>query len=231
MAVNAADARAMTEAADQAGVVLTVGHFRRLFPAVRLLRAAVEDGMLGRPIGFDVEEGDTYGWDLATLSNLRKDQGGGGVLIDLGSHVIDLLLYFFPGPFQILDYEDNALGGVETDCRLGLRLEHANQSVEGRVEMSRTRRLRSTLQVHFERGTLELRTGERYRLAFLPRVARLQDPAGGDLRRSASRPHGPTSQSTRATRAIALKSMTGWPLSARGKSQSFRLRPPCERLS
>jgi predicted dehydrogenase/nucleoside-diphosphate-sugar epimerase len=182
MAVTAADARAMADAAERAGVVLTVGHFRRLFPAVRLLRAALDGGALGRPIGFNAEEGDTYGWDLETLSNLRKDQGGGGVLIDIGSHVLDLLLYFFPGPFQLVDYEDNALGGVETDCRLRLQLAHAGSAVEGCVELSRTRRLRSTIRVHCERGTLELRTGERHRLALLPPVAELQDPAGGKSR-------------------------------------------------
>jgi predicted dehydrogenase/nucleoside-diphosphate-sugar epimerase len=182
MAISLADARAMAEAAKRAGVVLTVGHFRRLLPAVRLLRGALDAGVLGRPLGFDAEEGDTYGWNLATLSNLRKDQGGGGVLIDIGSHVLDLLLYFFPGPFQLLDYEDNALGGVETDCRLRLRLSHANSEVEGSVELSRTRRLRSTLRVHCERGTLELRTGERHRLTYLPPVTQLRDPATGQSR-------------------------------------------------
>jgi predicted dehydrogenase/nucleoside-diphosphate-sugar epimerase len=176
MAVTAAEARAMADAARTAGVILTVGHFRRLFPAVRLLWSALDRGALGRPIGFDVEEGDTYTWGLATLSNLRKDQGGGGVLIDIGSHVLDLLLYFFPGPFEVLEYRDNALGGVETDCRLRLRLHHGDMPVDGHVELSRTRKLRSTLRVICEHGTLELRTGERYKVAVIPRDLTLKDP-------------------------------------------------------
>jgi predicted dehydrogenase/nucleoside-diphosphate-sugar epimerase len=176
MAITTADARAMADAARTAGVVLTVGHFRRLFPAVRLLRSALEGGALGRPVGFDVAEGDTYTWGLATLSNLRKDQGGGGVLIDIGSHVLDLLLYFFPGPWEVLEYRDNALGGVETDCRLRLRLHHGDMPVDGHVELSRTRKLRSTLRVVCEHGTLELRTGERYKLAVIPRELTSTDP-------------------------------------------------------
>src|SRR5262245_10113757 len=137
MGVTTADAKAMADAARQAEVVLTVGQFRRLFPAVRLLRAALDGRALGRPVGFDAEEGDTYTWHLATLSNLRKDQGGGGVLIDIGSHVLDLLLYLFPGDWEVLECRDNSLGGVETDCDLRLRLHREGAATEGRVELSR----------------------------------------------------------------------------------------------
>jgi predicted dehydrogenase/nucleoside-diphosphate-sugar epimerase len=177
MAVTATDARRMTDAASRAGVVLAAGYFRRLFPAVRLLRAALDAGTLGRLVGFDVEEGDEYTWKLATLSNLRREQGGGGVLIDLGSHVLDLLLYLFPDEWSVLDYRDNALGGVETDCLLKLRLRHRGEPVNGRVELSRTRRLRSTLRVACEHGTLELRTGERFQLSIIPHGDRLRDAA------------------------------------------------------
>lgn len=182
MAVSAADAEAMVDAADRAGVVLSAGYFRRLFPAARLLRAALDAGTLGRPVGFDAEEGDEYTWKLATLSNLRRDQGGGGVLIDIGSHVLDLLLYAFPGEWEVLEYRDNALGGIETDCEARLRLRHGGRAVEGRVELSRTRKLRSTLRVECEHGTLELRTGERYQLAVLPHGGRLADPVTGEPR-------------------------------------------------
>jgi predicted dehydrogenase/nucleoside-diphosphate-sugar epimerase len=176
LAVTAADARAMAEAARASGVVLSAGYLRRLFPAVRLLRAALEEGALGGPVAFDAEEGDEYTWRLATLRNLRKDQGGGGVLIDIGSHVLDLLLYLFPGPFEVLEYGDNALGGIETDCRLRLRLRRGEGAVDGRVELSRTRKMRSTLRVVCERGTLELRTGERYRVTVVPHGVHLADP-------------------------------------------------------
>jgi predicted dehydrogenase/nucleoside-diphosphate-sugar epimerase len=182
IAVRADDARAMVEAARAAGVVLTAGYFRRLFPAVRLLRAALDGRALGRVIGFDAEEGDEYTWGLATLSNLRKDQGGGGVLIDIGSHVLDLLLYLFPDDFEVLEYRDNALGGIETDCLLRLRLGRDGEAAEGRVELSRTRRLRSTLRILCERGTLELRTGERYKVAVVPEGIELCDPDRGTPR-------------------------------------------------
>jgi predicted dehydrogenase/nucleoside-diphosphate-sugar epimerase len=182
MAITQAEAVAMADAARLAGVTLATGYFRRLFPAVRLLRAALDRRTLGRVVGFDVEEGDEYGWVLTTLSNMRKDQGGGGVLIDIGSHVLDLLLYLFPGPFGVLESRDNSLGGVETDSLLRLRLERDGRPVEGRVELSRTRKLRNTLRVICERGTLELRVGERYEVAVIPHDVRLEDPVLGEPR-------------------------------------------------
>lgn len=203
MAVTAADAAAMVAAADRAGVALSAGYFRRMFPVVGLLRAALDANTLGRPLRFDVEEGDEYTWRLATLSNLRRDQGGGGVLIDIGSHVLDLLLAVFPGGWEVLDYRDNALGGIETDCRLKLQLFHAGRPVDGKVELSRTRKLRSTLRVICERGTLELRTGERYQLAVIPDPDRLPDPVHGDrpVRVQASWADEPEAQGYEAYRA------------------------------
>src|SRR5437762_2514831 len=130
VALTAADVEEMVGAADEAGVVLAAGHFRRLFPSVRFVRAVLESGVLGRVIGFDAEEGGEYGWRLATLSNLRKDQGGGGVLIDIGSHVLDELFYVLPGAATVLEYRDNSLGGIETDCRLRFAIEHEGNAIE-----------------------------------------------------------------------------------------------------
>ena len=97
MAIRAADAEAMVRAADQAGVVLAVGLYRRLLPVSRLLRGMLESGMLGRPLWVDIEEGGEYSWELATLSVLTRAGGGGGVLIDLGTHLLDQLFFLLPG--------------------------------------------------------------------------------------------------------------------------------------
>ncbi len=107
---------------------------------------------------------------------MHKEQGGGGVLIDIGSHVLDLLLYLFPGTADVLDYQDNALGGIETDCVARLRLQHEGRPVEGKVELSRTRKLRNTLRITCERATLELRTGERMKVAVIPEIASVREP-------------------------------------------------------
>ncbi len=156
MAISAADAEAMVRAADQAGVVLAVGLYRRLLPVSRLLRGMLESEMLGRPLWVDIEEGGEYSWELATLSVLTRAGGGGGVLIDLGTHLLDQLFFLLPGEASVTRFADNARGGVETDCELELALQTRWGTVPARVELSRTRQLRGTIQVACEHGMLEL---------------------------------------------------------------------------
>jgi predicted dehydrogenase/nucleoside-diphosphate-sugar epimerase len=179
MALNGEDAAAMVDAAEEAGAVLAVGHFRRLFPASRMLAAMVTGEVFGRPVGFQVEEGNVFDWPLMSLGSMRKELAGGGVLIDTGSHTLDQLLFFFAGAAELVEFRSNSLGGIESDCRLRLRLFHHGEPVEGAVELSRTRKLRNTFRITCERATLELPVGEHYRVAVTPRGDSLADPASG----------------------------------------------------
>ena len=169
MAITRADAERMVEAADRAGVVLAVGLYRRLLPSVRLLATLIEQGTYGRPLAADIEEGGPYGWGLATLDVLTRAGGGGGVLIDIGSHVIDLLLGVLPGTPRLTAYADNARGGIETDCEARFVVAHPTGEVPVRLELSRTHELRGTIRVTCERATLELVRGNFTQLVVHPR--------------------------------------------------------------
>jgi predicted dehydrogenase/nucleoside-diphosphate-sugar epimerase len=182
MALGYDDAAAMVRAAEEAGVVLAVGLFRRLLPSTRLLRAAIESRMLGRPLSFDVEEGGVYGWPLTTLAGMRKESAGGGVLIDAGTHTLDRLLFLFPGPAEILEYRHDALGGIEADCFLRLRLRDGPDPIEGCVTLSRTRTLRNSVRIECERGALEVRSGEQYRISIRPHELELFDRMRNEVR-------------------------------------------------
>lgn len=160
MVLDLAEGERMLEAAARAGIALSVGLYRRLQPSTRLLRGLVESGVVGMPLAVDVEEGGEYGWPLATLGNLTRRFGGGGVLMDLGSHLLDQLQYVFPGPVRLMSYRDNARGGVETDAIAQLQLSSAGREIPCRLELSRTRELRNGIRVECERGVLELARGE-----------------------------------------------------------------------
>src|SRR5205807_5343383 len=79
---------------------------------------------------------------------------GGGVRADAGSHVLDLVLWWF-GDYQSFRYRDDAMGGVEADCLLELEM---RSGAKGRVELSRTRDLRNSCIINGERGTIEVGT-------------------------------------------------------------------------
>lgn len=175
MATNYANAKAMVDASEESGTVLSVGFFRRLMPSIRMFKALLDSRWLGRPLRFEVISGGFYHWSAATLGNMRKDLAGGGVLIDFGSHLLDLLHYLFEGPSEVVEYRDNALGGIESDCRLRLRLRHQGDEVNGRMELSRLRNLGSLFRVECEGGDLEYRITERYRIWATPHKLELTD--------------------------------------------------------
>jgi predicted dehydrogenase len=54
-------------------------------------------------------------------------------LFDLGSHALDLVLWWFGEP-ESVSYEDDALGGVEVNCRVRMQLP---DGVEGQLRLSR----------------------------------------------------------------------------------------------
>jgi predicted dehydrogenase/nucleoside-diphosphate-sugar epimerase len=179
MATSYADAAAMVQAAEESGVMLAVGFFRRLMPSMRMLKALVDSAWLGRPMGFQVEGGGLYDWPAATLGNMRKDWAGGGVLIDFGSHMLDLLHYLFEGPAEVLEYRDNALGGIEADCSMRLQFSHGGRAITGTVELARTRKVGNLIRIACERGTMEYQISQRYQIRITPYDLQLTDPLQG----------------------------------------------------
>jgi len=171
MAISAVDAQAMVDAAERAGVVLSVGLYRRFLPAVQLVREMLDQQQFGRLLSVDAEEGGPYGWPLATLDGLKRSSGGGGVLIDLGSHVLDLILYVLGARPVLESYRDNNRGGIETDCLLRATLRTATASVPLRLELSRTRELRGTVRFECDDATLELVRGNFTEIKIHPRRA------------------------------------------------------------
>jgi predicted dehydrogenase/nucleoside-diphosphate-sugar epimerase len=161
MALGLSDGAQMVAAAKDNNVVLTVGLFRRLLPAIRLFRAAVDAGHVGDPVRIVAEVGDAYTWTLTTLAGMRRQEAGGGMLIDMGSHVLDLLVYIFNAAPRLVEYADNAGEGVETDCTIDLMLHRRSLAIPTRVELSRTRTLNNAIVLEGTRGRLEWKFGER----------------------------------------------------------------------
>jgi predicted dehydrogenase/nucleoside-diphosphate-sugar epimerase len=182
MAIRASDAEAMVRAAGEAGAVLSVGLYRRLLPVARLLRGLLDAEFLGAPIEVDIEEGGEYTWELATLSVLTREGGGGGVLIDIGTHLLDQLLFLLPGEPQVVEYQDNARGGIETDCVARLSIASRWGAVPVRMELSRTRQLRGSIRVKCERGTLELHRGDFCRVRVHGAEGQAADAVSGQSR-------------------------------------------------
>jgi predicted dehydrogenase len=92
MAATGADALAMVEAAEKAGKKFTVGYQNRLRTDSQTLKAACQAGQLG-----DIYFAKAHAFRRKAVPTWGvfqdKAQQGGGPLIDIGTHALDLTLW------------------------------------------------------------------------------------------------------------------------------------------
>jgi len=101
LALNVTEARQMREAARRAEVQVGMTFNYRFVPAVQRARQLIQAGMLGQIYSFRADYLHTgyqdpnrpMGWKL------RREQAGGGALVDLGSHLIDMIRFLL-GDFE-----------------------------------------------------------------------------------------------------------------------------------
>ena len=148
MALSGTECNAMIAAAEEGKVVLAVGHFRRFFPSCRIIKSVLDIGLLGPVRSFCFLEGETYSWPAQTASFFKQADAGGGVLIDAGAHTIDLLLWWLGDVAEVL-YQDDAMGGVEANCRMCLKM---ISGAEGIMQLSRDWPLPNRYVIECEKG-------------------------------------------------------------------------------
>ncbi|MFJ3923393.1 NAD-dependent epimerase/dehydratase family protein [Streptomyces sp. NPDC090022] len=155
MTTSVEDARKLAEsAARDPRTVLAMAHPRRLFPAYAWVRRLIRDGELGTVLKVEWSEGHPYAWEPVSWSMFDRRLAGGGVLTDTGSHVFDTLLWWLGPEVEVVSYEDNALGGVETDSSAHLRF----GSVDVFTDFSRLRDLGISCTVTGTEATVTIGT-------------------------------------------------------------------------
>ena len=96
MAMNAREAQAMKDAADKNGKLLQIGFVRRYGWDADIVKEYIENGSLGEiyyaKATYLRRNGNPGGW----FGDITRS--GGGPLIDLGVHVIDLVRYLIGNP-------------------------------------------------------------------------------------------------------------------------------------
>lgn len=132
LATSIEDGERMIEAAVRCNRLLSVGMIRRQFAATRSIRDLLSSNFLGDVTSIDVFEGGPFDWPVASPDYFTRRQSGGGVLLDIGTHVLDLLRWWFGEPLSAV-YEDDSMGGVEANCRIALRF----RGFEADIRLSR----------------------------------------------------------------------------------------------
>jgi predicted dehydrogenase len=149
MANTVAEAEAMIAAVDQAEGVLAIGLFRRFLPATQAIRQVLSLGVLGEVQSFECYEGDFFRWPVQSPNYFKRSTAQGGVLLDIGVHLLDLLLWWFGNPIDI-QYEDDAMGGVDVNCILQCQF----AGFTGTVRLSRDCSLSNRYVIRGSKGWL-----------------------------------------------------------------------------
>lgn len=143
----------MNEAAAKAGRVLGVAFPRRFHAGFADVTRLLADGELGEDLRFVYREGSTYNWAVATGASFRREESGGGALLDRGVHMLDQLNWLFGDPVVVeRAFDDSLAGGVETNARLELAFPRAR----GVMQVSWEYPLNNGLRIRGSRGEVAL---------------------------------------------------------------------------
>ncbi|MFW6139532.1 MAG: Gfo/Idh/MocA family protein [Spirochaetota bacterium] len=90
------EAADIVDHAGSAGVVHQVGFHNRFYPAAQKIKMLLDEGFLGKPISFRASYYHSSNLNPKKSRGWRQDisRSGGGVLYDMGSHVLDLVYYY-----------------------------------------------------------------------------------------------------------------------------------------
>lgn len=158
LTISRAEGERMSEAARRTGRHLAVGMVRRLSYSSQILRMILRANLLGELQRFDVAEGYEFRWPVRS-GHLFQNSKAGGVLVDTGTHLIDLL-YWATGAsaIRLRSYRDDGWGGVPANAEIECEIETGWGWISGRITLSFTRSLRNTIRLEGLHGSVEAPT-------------------------------------------------------------------------
>ncbi len=152
LAPTAGEAAAMASVAEENDRLLCVNMVRRHFPASRIVDTLVASQSMGSLRSAVVFEGGPFRWPIRDQNYFSQAVSGGGVLADVGTHVVDLLTGWL-GEAEFIGYRDDAMGGVEANALLDLSF----QGAPATLHLSRDWGRPNAIELVFEKGRVRWR--------------------------------------------------------------------------
>jgi predicted dehydrogenase len=113
LTTNVADAEKMIAAAEKAGVQFTMASKFRYCDDVIKAKGILASAVLGDVLQF--ENAFTAKVDMSKRWNSQEEVSGGGVLIDNGTHSVDIIRYFLGGIESVLVVDAGGTQGLSVD--------------------------------------------------------------------------------------------------------------------
>lgn len=159
MATTPADCRRMIDAAGRAGVVLAVGHVLHYLPSLNRARHILRSGELGAPRVILERRSSRYEKGTRPEWFFRRDDAGGGIVLNVGVHAIDKALWLGGAPAVHVTGHTSGRDDIEVETDAVALVGLAN-GVQVQISVTGTGLPgREDTEVICERGALRLTGG------------------------------------------------------------------------
>jgi 1,5-anhydro-D-fructose reductase (1,5-anhydro-D-mannitol-forming) len=137
MAMNEAEAHTMVGAAKESGRIFGVAYYRRLYPKLIRAKQLIEAGAIGKPVFAELTnhmwfDGEGAPGERSWLFDPAK--AGGGPILDIASHRIDVLNFLFGKPLRVTGQLSNVVHHYAVEDNATVMIEYEN-GVRGVVDV------------------------------------------------------------------------------------------------
>ena len=155
LCLSVAEAKEMIECAEQSNVVFTMATKFRYCADVVKAKAIIASGVLGEVVQF--ENAFTAKVDMSKRWNSDRAISGGGVLMDNGTHSVDIIRYFLGAITDVLALETAGTQNLSVDENVKLLVKTAN-NVAASVDLTWgiNKELPNFISVYGTNGTLHI---------------------------------------------------------------------------
>lgn len=168
LCLSVAEARAMLDCAEETGVTFTMASkFRYVQDAIQA-KSLLASGVLGEIVQF--ENAFTAKVDMSSRWNSVSEVSGGGVLMDNGTHSVDIIRYFLGPITEVLALETSGTQNLQVDENVKL-LAKTRAGVAASVDLTWgiNKELPNFISIYGTNGTLHIGWGEsKYKLNSSP---------------------------------------------------------------
>ncbi len=129
MAMSVDDCQTMIAACRDHNVSLSIAYYRRYFPVVEKIKHLVDNQAIGRILRVGVSTYSQFQSDEKNPWRLQREIGGGGFLMDVGTHRFDLMAYLFGAPKRVhaVIATQTLSGSVEDAASIVMEFDHGIQ--------------------------------------------------------------------------------------------------------
>lgn len=106
-------------------VHICVNNTRRMFPIFQKIKEII-DSHKDDLVEIIYVEANKFAWESKTNFYVNPQLGPKGVLLDLGSHVLDLVCWWLEGKPVLTNYEDDSFGGPESFSLINASFDKVN---------------------------------------------------------------------------------------------------------